>query len=548
MRARAAAIWGLLAAVSICVCAALSVTASPATAFDVEVVNNSGQSPQNIYLMLEKASSSDGQLTDEVGKRLSEIKDSTFSIEKINGGRLYVSYGAPVKVNETDDAPTRYDKIELTGGEPNGVADLTAVDFFAIPFDLQAFDSGGATLGSALTYRCYTSTILQKLRALAPSAEVTSGGQFVRFLSPSHAPASYPSMAPYLRSMTGQTIHVNDVYANSEHPPALEVEYSGTFEADGSITLTGTMRNKGTQKVETSEPVRIEGSTIPLAIYTANGAFKVGGNPAAAGENNQYSVIYRDIMAGFALGYWGGRYGNDTTDWLGQPDLAAARSGVAPYPTYDEYQAVIDEYSSAYGSPFNELGPTPITVPTESAEETLRLTIDPDEGPNTPECTGQSTTSSAPGGAAPGYAPAGHAPATNVTGSARVTFDSSSLSLNKQGRAIVALSCTGGPCEGELTLSHRYVRKRGDRRHRRATVVTVVLGKAEFSIAAGRSKRVLVDLGTNAVRSVKAAGRRGLPALAIASVGPASKPTIAGRRSVTIKPYAPPRRRRSRRL
>ncbi len=547
---RRPAIRGLLAALG--ACATLGVTAIPASAFNVEVVNNSGQPSQNVYVMLEKASSSDGQLTNEVGKRLSEIKGSTFSINEIHGGRVYVSYGAPVKVNEPDDAPTRYDKFELSGGYPDGVADLTAVDFFAIPFDMHAFDSSGAPLGGPLTYSCYTSTILQKLRALAPSAEVTSGGQFVRFLSPSHAPSSYPSMAPYVQSMNGQKIFVNDIYANAEHPPTLGLEYSGTFEADGSITLTGTITREG--KTEPGEPVHIEGSTLPLAIYTANGAFTVGGKPANVGENNQYSVIYRDITAGFALGYWGGKYGNDTTDWRGQPDLAAARPSIAPYPTYDEYQAIIDEYSSAYGSPFNELGPTPITVPTESAEETLRLTIDPDQSPNTPACSGGSTPSSTPGGGTPGNGPAGNAHTgsahlgnahpSNAFGGARVTIDSGKVTLNKRGSALIALSCTSGACKGELTLSHRYLRRLRGGRGKRTRVQTVVLGKVIFSIAAGKAGRVWVNLSKQALRSIKAAGRHGLLALATAAVDPGSKPAIAGRRSLTLITYTPPRRRR----
>jgi hypothetical protein len=544
-RASRAFVRGLLAAIS--ACTALTVTAIPASAFNVEVVNNSGQPSQNVYVMLEKASSSDGQLTNEVGKRLSEITNSTFSINEIHGGRVYVSFGAPVKVNEPDNAPTRYDKIELSGGYPDGVADLTAVDFFAIPFDLQAFDSSGAPLGSPLTYSCYTSTILRKLRALAPSAEVTSGGQFVRFLSPSHAPSSYPSMAPYVQSMAGQTIHINDVYANAEHPPTLELEYSGEFQADGSIELTGTITREG--KVEPGEPVEVEGSTLPLAIYTADGPFTVNKKEANVGENNQYSVIYRDLTAGFALGYWGGKYGNDTSAWRGQPDLAAARASVAPYPTYDEYQAIIDEYSSAYGSPFNELGPTPITVPTESSEETLRLTIDPDQGPNTPACVGGSSPSSAGGGGTAGNSPAakallGRAPVAPSSTRTRVTIDSRKVTLDKRGSAPIELGCTGGACRGELTLSRRYVRRRRGRRGKLAAVHTVVLGTVKFSIAGGRVQRIWVNLNGQALRSIESAGRHGLVAVASATLGPGPKPALAGSRPVTLVPYTPPRRRR----
>ena len=159
-------------------CALLGTWAASASALNVEVVNDSGQPPQDVYLTLHGGSSSDGQLPEETPKALSEIHNSTFSLGAFSG-RLYVSYGGPY--NEHVDgleAPTRYDKIELT---TPGVADVTAVNFFAIPFELEVLDKSGAPVGEPLTYRYYTSTILSKLRELAPSAEVTSGGQFLRF-------------------------------------------------------------------------------------------------------------------------------------------------------------------------------------------------------------------------------------------------------------------------------------------------------------------------------------------------------------------------------
>ncbi|MHB8492628.1 MAG: hypothetical protein ACYDA6_10520, partial [Solirubrobacteraceae bacterium] len=527
--------------------------ATPASALSVQVVNDSGQAPQNVHLMLDNGSSSDGQLVNDVSKPLSQISDSTFSIESISAGRLYISYGAPVKNNEPNQAPTRYDKIELT--DP-GVANLTAVDFFAIPFDMQALDSSGATIGSALTYRCHTSTILQKLRALAPSAEVSSGGQFVRYLSPQLSPSSYPSMAPYVQSMVGQTIHIHDSFASQGHP-TLALSYSGTFEADGSITLSGTITTPpGTTPVEGST-VHVDGSTLPLAIYTGDGAYTVGGAPADVAENNQYSVIYRDLVAGFALGYWGGRYGNDTSDWLGKPDFAAARSGAAPYATYDQYAAVIGEYSDAYGYSFNDLGPTPVTVPLEAAVATVRLTLDSDQGPSTPGCLGESTPVAPPASAAPGKTPA------PLAGRVKVTIGSGVVTLDKRGRALLRLSCSGDPCNGELTLSRAYrVRarrpaRRSGRRgrgHGRGTssrrgrliwrTVTVVFGRSEFSIAEGHSQSVWVTISRPARRRIHAARGHRLVVLVKAAVGPRPKPTVAGRRSVTLKSYAPARRRR----
>ncbi len=545
--------WALAIAL---VCAALGVSATPSYALNIQVVNDSGQAPQNVYLTLSGGESSDGQLNNEEPKTLSAITNSTFSIGNISAGRLFVSFGAPYTVKEDGlEAPTRYDKIEFTNP---GVADLTAVDFFAIPFDLQAFDASGAAVGSALTYRCNTATILEKLRAFAPGAEVRSpSGQFLRFRAPKNAPASYPSMEPYVKSMAGQTIEVEDEYANAEHPPSVNVKYSGTFQPNGSITLNGTFTEQsGSHSVENGKAVEIEGSTLPEAAYTGNGAFKVGGTPADVSQNNKYSVIYRDIVAGFELGYWGGKYGNNTKNWLHKPDFAAARSSVEPYATYNEYAAIINEYSDSYGAAFNELGPTPVTVPFEEPPvSTLRLTIDPDQGPATPGCLGESTPAAPP---PPVHHHHNHHAEAN--GQVKVVIDSGSIMLDKRGRALVTLSCGGDPCKGELTLNtvRGAVAKRGSgrrgaqahgrkasrgRRRRGAAGAALVLGHAEFSIGEGKVQRVWVAITRAGQNKIRAARGHKLSVLAKASVGPRSKPTIAGQRRVILKSYAPPRRR-----
>ena len=528
-----------------CACALLGASAVSASALNVEVVNDSGQPPQNVYLTLHGGSSNDGQLPEETPKALSEIHNSTFSLGSFSG-RMYVSYGVPYVEHEDGlEAPFRYDKIELT---TPGVADVTAVDFFGIPFDVEALSAGGTPVGGALTYRCYTATILSRLRELAPSAEVNSGGQFLRFRAPKFAWSSYPSMEPYVKSMAGQTIEVEDLYANNEHPPSVNISYSGTFEPDGSITLNGTFTERsGAHTEEHGEALHIEGATLPEAAYTGNGPFTVGGHPANVGENNKYSVIYRDIVAGFELGYWGGRYGNNTKNWLGQPDFAAARSSVAPYATYNEYAAIINEYSDAYGAAFNELGPTPVTVPLEGATSTLRVTIDPDQGP--PACAGTPPPS--------GSTPQSIGPVTGhaiAAGAGKLTILSKAVALDKRGRAHVELKCVGGPCTGELALDQLVTGKRartarvgGRARPKKKRTRTVVLGRAGFSIAAGRTQEIVVSLGKKARRRVSAAGRRGLTARAMVTAGTGPKPGVVARWSLTLKPYTPPRRRRTRR-
>ncbi len=529
--------------------------AAPAAAVDVQIVNSSGQPASSIYLMLEKGSSSDGQLPNEVGVPLSQIKGSTFSLGALSAGRLYISYGAPVTVKEPPFATTRYDKIELSNP---GVADVTAVDFFGIPTDLQSLDASGATVGDAVGYRCYTDTLLQRLRPLGAAAEIATGNRFVRFLSPQLASeGTFPSLSPYIASMTGQTIEVNDEFLKRS------IHYKGTFEPGGSITLNGTITTAG--KAEPGAPLRIEGSTLPQGVYTGNGIYTVNNEPADVSQNNEYSTIYRDVVAGFGLGYWGGRYGNNSASWLHQPNFAAARLSSSPFPTYSLYASTIAEYSSAYGYSFSELGPSEVTVPLEPSVATMRLTIDPDQGPATPGCVGESTPPAAPS-QAPASAPAApgaDAPPTAPTagsGQVEVTIDTPLAELDKRGRALITLSCSGDPCRGELALERLApkpaTRKRRGPKARRASRAVhhappsaravTVFGHIAFAIEQGKRQSMWVTISPAGRRAIQAAKGHRLSVLAEALVGPKSAPTVAGRRNVTLQRFTPTSHKRRR--
>ena len=94
------------------------------------------------------------QLRNQEPVRLSAIARRRFTLDSLPAGRILFSFDSPVTSAEAPRSPVRYDKVELTYP---GVANLTAVDFFGIPFRL-----------------------------------------FVRFLSPQLSPSSFPSFAPYV--------------------------------------------------------------------------------------------------------------------------------------------------------------------------------------------------------------------------------------------------------------------------------------------------------------------------------------------------------------
>ncbi len=76
---------------------------------------------------------------------------STFDLNYVSAGRLHVSLdkalgsSTPDFMNPNDpDYNTRYDKVELSFGN-GGAANLTSVDFYAIPFSLQTFIKNSST-------------------------------------------------------------------------------------------------------------------------------------------------------------------------------------------------------------------------------------------------------------------------------------------------------------------------------------------------------------------------------------------------------------------
>jgi hypothetical protein len=339
----------------------------------VTLVNRSGRDPANVYVMLHNGSSSDGKLTNDTPKKLSEISGNTFQLTSISAGRIFFSYGGPVSAAEPPRAPTRYDKVELTYP---GVANLTSVDFFGIPFELKALDRDRKVLGQ-LSFNASTNTVKKALLGIegASGALVkTKNGQFARFLSPQLSLDSYPSFAKDVAAMAGKKVTLRGKFFGT---PYQTFVYSGTFARDGSITLDGTIAAPNGGSPSPALTVAVTGSSLPQAIYTVDGPFTVGGTPAHVSDNNVYSVIYRDLISGFAAGYMGGKYGNDSGNWVGKPPFGAARATDTPYTTFNRYAAIIYRYSDAYGFSFSDTLPKKVQLPLDDAA-ILRITILPD--------------------------------------------------------------------------------------------------------------------------------------------------------------------------
>lgn len=506
-------------AVATAAVSALAVVCSavPASALNVQIVNESGKSPDDIYLLLHNGSSTDGQLPAETPVKLSALPTSTFALGNITAGRLFVSYDQPVTAAEPPTYPVRNDKIEFTNP---GKANLTSVDFFGIPMDIQTLDANGNVLES-LAFQCHTSTIQPALLANqgGPAAQILTGaGAFSRILSPQLAPSAYPQMTGYLNFMAGKTIQLQSKFFGS---PYQTTNYSGTFQPDGSITLTGTITTPGVSNTPVAgQPLVIQGSSLLEAIYTGNGDYTVGGNPAQVADNDVYAVIYRDVAAGFALGYWGGKYGNNSASWFGQPPFAAAWTSPPAFaPYFHQYAATIANYSDSYGFSFSDVGPAQVQASLDSSVATMRVTIDSDEGPNISGCAGRST---------PPTPPTPPAPAVPSAGKADIEILSRTVRLDSRGRALLTVRCTGDPCKGDMTATARVRRGRKLR--------TVRIGTAGLRVGENRRARMYVRLNPLGRKLVTRSRKMGALVNFTAELGPSAKPTTVARKRVRVLP------------
>lgn len=567
-----------LTAVAVLLCLAAPAAAAPLT---VEIVNNSGKDPGDIWLSLFNGPSADGKMPANTPVTLASLQNSQFQLGDISAGRLFVSYDEGATQFTSTSSPIRNDKVEFTNP---GVADLTAVDFFAIPMDIQTLDASGNVLES-LAFRCYTQTINSKLLALpgGPSGVINNAQGIAKILSPQMPGTNYPLMTDYIASMAGKTITVDSQYDGwpaAGYPPA-KADMTGTFQPDGSITLSGTITPAPQQPPPgqsapstTGNQLTVTGDSMAAAVYSNNGTYLKNGVAGQVGDNDVWAVIYRDLVAGFALGYWGGKYGNSSSAWLRQPAFQNAWASPPPFtPYYHQYGALITEYSDAYGFPFTDLSPYTVQAGLGAQVATMRVIINPDTGPNVPGCVGASTpstptpptTPSTPDPANPPAVnpppPASSAPITapppkrTTTGRASAIVERSAVRLDARGRLVLPVRCDGDPCRGELELVAKErvkakgkVRTKGDRgrrdkgEQRKPKTRLVTVGRATVLVDEGRTERLVVKLTREGRALLRRAGRRGLVTDAVVELGPRSKPTTVSIRKVKVLPYVEAKR------
>ena len=186
-------------------------TTSASTGLTITVVNNNPDFADDQVFVMAQAGG-----TELVADPQSLSSRNSFTVASIRSGRVFVSLGEPLPPEgepSPDTSPIRYDTVELTYP---GVANLTAVDMFGIPLDLEVFDADGRPMG-AKRWGCYTDvvrdTLSDSLTAAGgdPSRTVRTDrtGRFLRLVSPNIVsglhPSGYPRFDTYLASVAGAT-------------------------------------------------------------------------------------------------------------------------------------------------------------------------------------------------------------------------------------------------------------------------------------------------------------------------------------------------------
>lgn len=361
-----------------------------APALDVKIVNENSAKfgDDEVWVTVHGSPFNVSGIGDDEPKRLSEIPEGKLTIEELVSGRIYVAYGKEgVKEGVPFDSPIRFDWAELTVTPASGdVANLTAVDQFGIGMRLDTYDASEEHLEAISDAN--SNTVFDALQQIpgGSQAVIRNGSEILRVLSPQHSTA-YPDLGEYVRSMSGKTITLHSTFSKSGDPFTTS-EYKGTFAADGSITLNGKSYPEG----KAPESIPVPASELIPYIYTGENT-----------PNNLEGQIRHDLYVGFSVGFWDGKYGNDAiafctnpqSDEFGQwcpkfdqPAFGDARASLSPFPTCEQYAAVINQLTDSYGNPYSDASKR-VTVGLDqegvNGVKTLKLTILPDSGSSGPQ-------------------------------------------------------------------------------------------------------------------------------------------------------------------
>lgn len=366
-----------------------------------------------------------------------------FSMSTVSSGNLYLSYNTPVV---TPPAPTvtaryRFQALEFSYSQfiaSNG--DLTSIDYYGIPLELQTFAPGDTALVRAqdrVTYYTSTASLLRAFTAvnrnfkyafmrtdgtpfdpatdsLADFARIVGPNQLAApgtspILWPASAPAGYtgtwpptagspwpyPSFADYLDKLvaTGYQFVESDDATIS----AYKYNYTGTIAGDRGTGYTITLVGADCDDPVITlflPPQASSGGGFDFLVYGIPqncDTLQVSGFDCTSANvqtltNSVYGWIQADVMAALNFGYMNGVADAGTQGigqasvWYGLPPVQYpfgwARSTNDGY--YNPWAALMYNHSDAYGFAFSDRSGRPSPDIAFPVGGTLRIWILPD--------------------------------------------------------------------------------------------------------------------------------------------------------------------------
>lgn len=337
-------------------------------------------------------------------------------------GRIYISYGQTWSVliagyepaqNITDpNFFLRYDKMELTfNGNPADVADLTSIDYWSIPMELETSLNGifvqtvNGIKKDKTSQMIYTqlntitatpqSGLSNALPALVPGGfeqlSTQPGTGFARIIGPSSYPpiggvpiTPYDLFEDYINSLiqnfgtnttvgkiipglgkgviatiAGQFNGVGPNVPTIGPQSAQAYNLKASIDNSGNVTLTGTVGSV----VGTTTMIYKKSDLInPSGIYGANAPFSINGGVPRNSANDVYGWITGDLLAGFNIGAIGSQTtigktkvgAMSSTNWFTIPSISLFNNLQSNSLYYNQYAATLQKLSNAYNFAYSD--------------------------------------------------------------------------------------------------------------------------------------------------------------------------------------------------
>lgn len=402
----------------------LAITLQPYTGFGknagnwLQIVNNNGialpnpwisfNSPNNLVSFVDTTTNAFVTVQANTSYQLSRVANGSFFINATGiGGRVFVSAQAMSFPDGALPSPTNPNdpnyKFRWQFLEVGGDYDLSFVDLYSIPM---AFNQGALTFGAATSAQLgtFVSTLKGLTTTSGAAAQYDSTNSLVRIISPAESSivTAYPSLSTYIGKTNFAGLTISDSYngvAPDKLPPnaaCAATAYAGQAYATTSITYDGaSLTITGNTTVAGQNPVpftivaskqtsvqqtdTLTAQAFSSAIYMGEMDYSVTSSICATttktennGANDVFSVVIRDILAGFSVGYVGSSaYGGlpSSAWWSSNTIFGGLQPGsTTAAPLYNPWAAAVyalfqnQVYGFQYSDHFTTLGSPLVSI------------------------------------------------------------------------------------------------------------------------------------------------------------------------------------------